>query len=124
MTDPFSISVGAIGIAGFGGQAMKYARDFRANYRDAERQIRHAKSQLDILQLTLGSTYFQSQGKPFVAQSSFEAIEHDFPGDLCADSRRAKLRWAAKKKGKVAEVVGQLKETEISAILTLILDQS
>jgi hypothetical protein len=124
MTDPVSITVGAIGIAGVGGQAVKAARDFRASYRDAGKEIRHAKSQFETLQSTLESTYFKSHRKSSTAQSSFEAIGNNFPADLRSDSRKAKLRWAATTKGKVAEILGQLKETEISTILTLILDQS
>jgi hypothetical protein len=123
MTDPFSLAVGAITIAQVGGLAAKYARDIRSNYRDAEKQIKHAKTQWEMLQSNLGSTYFLSNENCSAGQSSFEAIGHSFPDDLRFDSRRARLRWAAKKKDNVAEVLGQLKETEISMILKLLLDQ-
>jgi len=124
MGDPFSAAVGALSIAQFGGHAVRYTRDIRANYKDADKQIKHAKAQLEMFQSNLESITYQSHENTSVAQSSFDAIGQNFPGDLSFNSRRARLKWAAKNKEKVAELIGQMKETEISTILTLLLNQS
>jgi hypothetical protein len=122
MTDPFSIIVGTVGIIGVGGQVVQSARDFNDNYRHADKQMQHALSQLEILQSTLESTPLQLHPRLAAAQSSFEAISGNFPDDLRSDSRRARLRWAAKNKGKATEILSQLKEMEISTIFALQLE--
>jgi hypothetical protein len=122
--DPFSAVVGAIGVAGVGGQAIQSAVGFHSNYRRAEAQTKHAQSQLATIQETLQDEYFQLNAKYSAVQSSFEAIGKSFPGELrSSESTRARLTWAAKNKRITADALGQLKETELSTILKLQLEQ-
>ena len=122
--DPLSITLGTIGVAGVGGRIMQSARDFGTNYRNANAQIKHAQSQLAILQSTVKDVSLKSNSKCSVAQSSFEAISESFPNELQSDSKKARFMWAAKHKGQVSGLVNQLKETEISATFALQLEQS
>lgn len=50
MTDPFSIVVGAVSIAGLGGKAAEAAYKFQGDYRRASEQIDHTLTQLEVLQ--------------------------------------------------------------------------
>ena len=122
--DPFSITIGTIGVAGVGSQIAQSARDFHGNYRGANAQIQHARRQLAMLQSKLENPILQSHANFAAAQSSFEDINERFPGDLCSDSRRARFRWAAKRKAEVSALVDQLKETEISTTFALQLEHS
>ena len=120
--DPLSITFGMIGAAGVGGQIVQSTRDFGSNYREASTQIKHAQSQLAILQSNL-KDISQSDSKCLVAQSSLEAISKNFPNNLQPDSKKARFLWAAKDKRRVSEHINQIKEIEISTTFTLQLEQ-
>jgi hypothetical protein len=109
---------------GFGDQIIQSARDFGSNYRNANAEIKHAQSQLAILQSTLKDVSLQPNSKCSASQSSFEAINESFPNGLQSNSKKARFHWAAKHRGQVSGLVKQLKETEISATFALQLEQS
>lgn len=122
MTDPFSISVGVLAVLGAGAKAVEVSHALHSNYRDAGDQVLHAqlqhvllKENIQLLAKTNTSTSSTAQ-----IQSSLAQIEKDFPS-FPTSSRRSKLLWALKNKNKVDEELHRLKETEISAILALLL---
>ena len=117
--DPFSIACGAIGVVGVGGQLFQSSSGLICNYRQAEKQIKHAQSQLETLQSTLEDLTLQSSPKCLAAQASFRDIRGSFPAELRSDSKRARFRWAAKDRGEVRGFIDQLKETEISTTFAL-----
>jgi len=125
--DPFSVIASAIGITGVGGQAVQAvqsARDVCGNYRHAAEQMQHAKAKSDMLESFRQNSSMKSNPKLAAAQSSFEAIGSSFPDNLHPSSKRRRLLWAAKDKERTTKLLAQLTEIEISAILSLHLDQS
>lgn len=122
--DPFSITCGAIGVVGVGGQLLQSSGNLIGNYRHAVTQIKHAQCQLEALQLTLEDPTFQSNPKCLAAQASFQAIRDCFPAELRSNSKRYRFRWAARDQGEVQGLINQLKETEISTTFALELEKS
>jgi hypothetical protein len=122
--DPISATFGAISVLSTAGEFIQSSRTFAHNYTNAQTQIRHAECQWAALSSTIHDLSLQINPKHAGAQTSFEAIRERIPGDLRADSKMARIRYAAKQKGKVAGLVSQLKDTEISTTLALQLEQS
>lgn len=120
--DPVSITAGAIGVAGVGGQVFCSARDIIHDYRHAGVQIRHARSQLSTLEINLGDPSLLD-AKRLAVHTSLGSINESFPRDLRFDSKKERLRWAVGKRKDVSSLLDQLKETEVSATFALQLEQ-
>ncbi|PVH84399.1 ankyrin [Cadophora sp. DSE1049] len=116
MADPFSIFVGAVGIAGLGGKAVEAVHEFHGNYKRASTQIGHARAQQELLQFSLQGPPISQIHEPLEAlRSSLQAISESFPEDIDSETKRGKLKWAARQKMKVSETLSHLKDVEISA---------
>ena len=122
--DPLSATFGAISLLSTGGELIRSSRTFAHNYTNAQTQIGHAECQWNALSSTIQELSLQTNPKHAAAQKSFEAIRERIPGDLRADSKMARIRYAAKKKGEVAGLVSQLKDIETSTTLALQLEHS
>lgn len=120
MADPFSITVGAIGLLEASGKVLKGTQRLCSDYREASKQVLHAKSQLDILKENVRSAQANTSTTQ-AAQFSLENIDNEFPSLPASDNRWHKVLWSIKDKKKFDRGFHQLKETEISFSLALLL---
>lgn len=121
MTDPFSILVGAVSIAGIGGKAAEAAHKFQGDYRRASKQIDHTLAQLEILQSYLEKADSSQSHLELheTVLSSLHTIANSFPQGLNFEYKRGKLRWAVRQKSQAIEALAHLRDTELSAILSM-----
>ncbi|KAH7407729.1 ankyrin repeat-containing domain protein [Cadophora sp. MPI-SDFR-AT-0126] len=116
MADPFSIFVGAVGLAGLGGKAVEAVHEFYGDYSRAITRISHAKAQKELLLSYLHHIPVSQADETLdTLRSSFQAIAESFPEGLDCETKKGKFKWATRQKAKVSETLGQLKEVEISA---------
>jgi hypothetical protein len=120
--DPLSVFCGTVGLASVGSQAITSAHEFRGNYRRAANQIQHMQAQERMVQSHLEHETLHSHTKFTALHSSFETIAHSFPGTLRSDTKRARFRWAFTDKSEADRLIGQLKDTEISGSISLLLE--
>jgi hypothetical protein len=123
MTDPLSISVGAITLLGAGAKAVELSHALHSSYRNAGKEMLHGRTQHVILHenvqlaraITEDSRHFQISA----SQASLERIQDEFPSGLRLEKKRDKLLWALKHRGKVGELLSRMKEIDISTSLAL-----
>jgi hypothetical protein len=124
MTDPCSLVMGTIGVIGVGTQAFKSTYSFIDSYRCAGKEVSHIHFQGEaILSYLEDDCLILNEQLAFI-HSSFLAIEKEFPHNLHANTTWTRLCWANGHKSKVAKLIAQMKQTETSAILLLVLQQS
>lgn len=116
--DPFSLTVGAVALVATGTDVLQSANTVRDDYCKARKQTANLRTQHVMLRENI-ATLSRLKSDHTAWQTSLQAIEEEFPNNIDSDSKKARLRWALKDKKKATNIVTQLKETEISTILSL-----
>ena len=118
------VAASGLTLAGAGIELVKRTKRFRDNYRDADKQMRHAQYQSKQLQLNqelLDQLPQSTKERLGPAQASLRDCQMSLPADSHLMRKRDRLKWALKMKSKVEKEMVQDSRVESSLSLSLLM---